>query len=266
MPSKGKKQRKKIEAGKQEANALLDKGVSALQPFAAGGLNAFNQANAFLGLGTPEQKAAAEAQFKASPFFTGAANAFNSDAREIDASASNSGVLFSQSRQNAIAEAERNNFQNAFLQFLGLNQNQTGLGFQGAAGQANIFGQQGQNAFNAGLAKAGTVKGFAQKLSDAVSATNSIGQLAGVAGNVFQNPSSIFTSDRRLKSNLRATASHGPLTVYRWTWNDEAKALGLVGDEVGFIADEVEKIMPEAVTMKNGYQAVDYGMVAERLG
>lgn len=259
MPSKGKKQRKDISAGEAKSSALLDKGVSAFQPFASGGTNAFAQANALLGLGTPEQKAAAEAQFKASPFFTGAANAFNSDAREIDASASNSGVLFSQSRQNAIAEAERNNFQNAFLQFLGLNQGQSGAGLQAAGGQAGLFAQQGQNAFDAALGRAGTRKGFTQKLSDAVSATKSLGQLAGTAGQ-------FFSSDRRLKSNLRATASHGPLTVYRWTWNDEAKALGLVGDEVGFIADEVEKIMPEAVTMKNGYQAVDYGMVAERLG
>jgi len=252
--SGGRKKQKDISQGLEQSKQFTQQGAAALQPYAQGGLPAFNQANAFLGLGTPAQNAAAKAQFEASPFFAGGENAFGLEKDEIDAGLSNSGLLFSQSRQNAVADARQRNYQNALQQFLGLNQNQAGFGLQGASGQANLYGQQGLNALNAGFQKANTRQGF----------LGTLGQISQIGSN-FGSAYSGF-SDRRLKSNLRATASHGPLTVYRWTWNDEAEALGLSGDEVGFVADEVEKIMPEAVSMKNGYQTVDYGMVAERLG
>ena len=68
------------------------------------------------------------------------------------------------------------------------------------------------------------------------------------------------TSDERLKDNLV------PLTYnlqkldlingYNFDWKTES---GRVGKDVGVLAQEIEKIMPEAVmTRVNGYKAVDY--------
>lgn len=253
--SGGKKKRTDIQTGLDQANMATQQGVAAFQPFATGGLPAFNQANAFLGLGTPQQNAAARTQFEASPFFTGGQNAFGIEKDEIDAGLSNSGLLFSQSRQNAVADARQRNYQNALAQFLGLNSQQAGFGLQGAAGQAGLFNQQGQNAFAAGQAKANTRQGFLGTLGQISQIANNFGSAVGGTGGF---------SDRKLKRDVRPISSHGPLTVYRWTWNDEAKALGLSGDEVGFMADEVEKIMPEAVGSSNGYQTVNYGAVMER--
>ena len=72
-----------------------------------------------------------------------------------------------------------------------------------------------------------------------------------------------FASDIRLKD---AVTKIGELSdkigLYRWKWNDAAKALGIDTEEVGVLAQEVEAVMPEAVsTAPNGYKQVRYDMV-----
>lgn len=75
----------------------------------------------------------------------------------------------------------------------------------------------------------------------------------------------IGLSDERLKENLVkfGTMENG-INVYRWDWKDEAK--GLVGDQPAFgvIAQEVQEIVPEAVTEgPDGYLRVNYGMIVQ---
>ena len=70
-------------------------------------------------------------------------------------------------------------------------------------------------------------------------------------------------SDIRLKD---AVTKIGELSdkigLYRWKWNDAAKDLGIDTPEVGLLAQEVEAVMPEAVsTAPNGYKQVRYDMV-----
>ena len=70
-------------------------------------------------------------------------------------------------------------------------------------------------------------------------------------------------SDTRLKD---AVTKIGELSdkigLYRWKWNDAAKDLGIDTPEVGLLAQEVETVMPEAVsTAPNGYKQVRYDMV-----
>lgn len=250
--SGGKKKRRDIQKGLDQANAATQQGVQALNPYAQGGLPAFNQANAFLGLGTPEQNSAALGQFNASPFKTIGETNFGLEKDAIDAGLSSNGLIFSSARQNAVEDARQRNAQNAFLQFLGLNQAQSGAGLQAAGGQANLYGQQGINAFNAGQAKAGTRQGF----------LGALGQISQIGKN-FGDANTGF-SDRRLKSNIAKIDDFGPLSVYIWRWNEDAEELGLHGEDVGFIADEVEKLIPEAVGMDRGYQTVDYAKVMER--
>lgn len=64
-------------------------------------------------------------------------------------------------------------------------------------------------------------------------------------------------SDRRLKediSPLGYEVAGLPVYSFRYVWGQ---------DGVGFMADEVEKIYPEAVFEVSGYKAVDYGMIME---
>ncbi len=67
------------------------------------------------------------------------------------------------------------------------------------------------------------------------------------------------TSDARLKKNVSTLTSGlalvNQLRGVRYNWKDEAKA----GNKVGFIAQEVEAVLPElVVTKKDGFKAVNY--------
>lgn len=250
--SGGKKKRKDIQQGLDQSKAFTEQGAAALQPYAQGGRPAFDNANAFLGLGGAAAQQQAGQNFKNSLFYTGGQNAFGLEKDAIDSGLSNQGLLYSSARLNAVEDARQRNYQNALAQYLGLNQAQSGVGFAGASGQAGLYGQQGQNALNAGFQTANTRQGILGNLKT----ISEIGANFGQAASGF--------SDRRLKADIKKIDDYGPLSVYHWRWNDAAKELGLSGDEVGFMADEVEQIMPEAVGVKSGYQTVDYGAVMER--
>lgn len=77
------------------------------------------------------------------------------------------------------------------------------------------------------------------------------GGLAGLGGAAMRF---IPWSDRRLKENIKriGTADNGlPIYSYRYVWGGPV--------HIGVMADDVEKVMPEAVhTMPNGFKAVDY--------
>ena len=75
-----------------------------------------------------------------------------------------------------------------------------------------------------------------------------IGALGSVA--------SAFISDERLKENIEKVGSYKGLNVYEYNY------LWSPTKWVGFIAQEVEKIIPEAVLNVNGFKVVDYGKVA----
>ena len=78
------------------------------------------------------------------------------------------------------------------------------------------------------------------------SALSSLGQIAGIA--------SMF-SDERLKENITQIGSFNGLGVYEFNY------LWSPAKMIGFIAQEVEKVLPEAVKEILGYKAVDYGKV-----
>ena len=75
-----------------------------------------------------------------------------------------------------------------------------------------------------------------------------IGALGSVA--------SAFISDERLKENIEKVGSYKGLNVYEYNY------LWSPVKWVGFIAQEVEKIIPEAVLNVNGFKIVDYGKIS----
>jgi len=70
-------------------------------------------------------------------------------------------------------------------------------------------------------------------------------------------------SDIALKDNIQKIGqTKGGNNWYSWTWNDKAEKLGLSGESSGVIAQEIQKVRPEAVKEVDGYLAVNYSMVA----
>lgn len=84
---------------------------------------------------------------------------------------------------------------------------------------------------------------------------SALGTIAGAAISKY--------SDRRMKKDIKliGTLKNG-LNLYSFEYRDEFKDLAGYGKHVGVMADEVERVIPDAVTvMPNGYKAVNYGLV-----
>lgn len=89
-----------------------------------------------------------------------------------------------------------------------------------------------------------TAEGFGQAISG-------IGSLIGLF------------SDARLKQKIQKIGqSKNGHNIYIWKWNAKAKELGIDTPEIGVIAQEVIKYMPEAVIKDaNGFYKVNYGVL-----
>ena len=67
--------------------------------------------------------------------------------------------------------------------------------------------------------------------------------------------------DRRLKDNVNHIGKLGRFDIYSWIWNAAAEELGLVGPGIGVMADEVEEIVPAAISERSGFKTVNYAMI-----
>lgn len=73
-------------------------------------------------------------------------------------------------------------------------------------------------------------------------------------------------SDDRLKTNVQHTGYENGIPTYQWEWNEKAADLNLFGKSHGTLASEVEKIRPDAVSMKDGYKVVNYDAIGVKHG
>ena len=99
-----------------------------------------------------------------------------------------------------------------------------------------------------------TSSGFgSQGFSGGASPFSQIASAAGTAAS--------FMSDVRLKNEITFVGKlENGIKIYKWKWNEKGKELA--GDQVefGVLAQEVQKIVPEAViTGPDGYLMVNYG-------
>ena len=94
--------------------------------------------------------------------------------------------------------------------------------------------------------------------SSSVMGDQLMGGSSGGGGNSWTSPIDFSQySDRRLKTNIKLIGKYkNGLNKYTWTY--------LWGvDGMGAMADEVEKLIPEAVSEFNGYKAVNYALLGE---
>jgi len=125
------------------------------------------------------------------------------------------------------------------------------------AQMANIQGMLGQQTGLAGLY--GGIYG------------NLLGGLGGLltAGDKTGTPwwwDKVFSSDVRLKENITkvGTTADG-INLYTWDWTEDAKSLVKDQPAYGVIAQEVQHIIPEAVsTGTDGYLMVNYSKIFNR--
>lgn len=79
-------------------------------------------------------------------------------------------------------------------------------------------------------------------------------------------PAAAAASDPRLKTNKKVIGKFHKLKVYTWNWIKELKGTGIENNPtIGFMANEVLDIFPEFVHKINGFYAVDYPGVINKL-
>ena len=177
--------------------------------------------------------------------------------RSIDRQSSKMGGLGGGSR---LKELSRFNQQlaneqlgNRLNQLGGLAQSDIGIGSNLANMRTGLAGAQAQGLQNMGTSLSNQYSNVASAKNQGGSNMLQMGMMA--AG----------FSDRRLKENIHKVGETNGLAVYKWDWRKEYE--WLVKDQVpiGFIADEVKKLYPEAVqTNKDGFQFVNYSMILEQ--
>ena len=118
---------------------------------------------------------------------------------------------------------------------------------QATTGGADLLGAASQQ-YNAALGN--------QNMQNA-SQSNLNSGLMGLAG------AGIMASDIRMKENIKQVYSlANGLPVYEYEYKPEFKDLAGHGKFVGVMAQDVQKVIPDAVlTLDNGYLAVDYGKI-----
>lgn len=86
-------------------------------------------------------------------------------------------------------------------------------------------------------------------------------------GNYSPNPDAtthrMGSSDRRLKENVRRVGCHPyDFGLYLFNYKPEYRDAWGHGRQFGVMADEVEKVMPKAVSVHpDGYKMIDYAML-----
>jgi hypothetical protein len=98
----------------------------------------------------------------------------------------------------------------------------------------------------------GDYGGMSTSKTPGPSGMSTIGSLAGIVGNLAP----VFgMSDERLKENIEQVGVLNGFNIYRFNYLWSPKKF------IGVIAQEVERIMPEAVKKVNGWRMVNYGVL-----
>lgn len=136
--------------------------------------------------------------------------------------------------------------------------------FQGFYNQANVAGPDLLGATN---------QQYAQQMAgynaDQAAQSSMLSGLMGLGGAALMSPAGTFTgagglfsklSDIRTKENIKQVGQlDNGLNVYEYTYKPE---FDIPGIHVGVMAQEVIKVKPEAIVMRDdGYMAVNYAMI-----
>lgn len=211
--------------------------------------------------GQPMDQAQLIEQAKASPLYQSILGSRRSGEQAILRNASATGGLRS-AAPSALAydynvQLENRALLDAFNQQQQRQDYERELNLGGLGALAGLRGNEGmiaQTMGNIGETKAQGIVGAGQ--AEASGMQNAIGTLLGIGSLGAQAG---WFSDIRLKEDVRPEGKMFGYDWYRWKWNKTAQdKFGLTGEGVGVIAHHVHESQPEAVTVRDGYLAVDY--------
>ena len=108
-----------------------------------------------------------------------------------------------------------------------------------------------------------TNQGFQNQLAQTQQANQARSERTSAFGSVLQGAGSLagaaaIFSDRNLKENIEPIGTENGHNIYKFSYK------GKDTKHIGVMAQEVEKIMPEAVTEVDGFKAVNYDMIGVR--
>lgn len=155
------------------------------------------------------------------------------------------GALRSGGTDLMLAENQRRNQLQGYQNALG--------GLSSLANLPSNAGQIAQQTAGIGQTLGQGIVGAAQSQQAANQA--GFGNLLGL-GSLGLSAFSAFC-DPALKNDAQKIGEMEGYSIYRWTWNDKAKPLGLEGYGYGPMADEIETYEPERITIKHGYKFVN---------
>ena len=137
------------------------------------------------------------------------------------------------------------------------NQQMTGL--QGLAGLPSMAPQIAQQTSAIGQTYAQGTTAAAQAQQQGIQ--GAVSNVMGVAGLGLEAYKAGMFSDRRLKKNIKKIGEYKGRNWYSWDWNIVAQKMGLKGNTVGCMADEVYATNPEAILIKNLFMMIDYAKI-----
>lgn len=237
------------------------KAIGGMQPYAAAGAPALAQQQAILGLSGTGEQAKAIAALEASPLYQAQVR---QGEEALLQSASATGGLRGGNVQAALSQFRPQMLQNQIdLQYSRLGgltelgqtttQNLARLGQASAAGQG-VAGMESARAISGLYGDIG-----ASQAGRAIAEQKAQGQfqsgLLNLGGQLLPGVGKLF-SDQRLKRNIRKLGSRPDgLGVYEfdYVWGG--------GKNIGLMAQEVINVYPHAVSMVDGYFAVNYDQV-----
>jgi hypothetical protein len=120
-----------------------------------------------------------------------------------------------------------------------------------AAILANIATQSGSQVAGRPSPGIGNDPGYLETIGKAVAGV-------GTGIGATQTPS---PSDPRLKTDIHKLGKHNGHNLYSWKWNEEGRRLTGLEYGAGVMADEVLEKDPAAVSMQDGYLAVNYSRI-----
>lgn len=191
----------------------------------------------------------------------------NQGSQNVLRNAAQTGTLNSGGTLNALQQQGQGTAQQTYNNYVNQLQPFLGASNTSAGGIANVNTGLGtslnsnQNTIAQMLWNAATGQGNAQAnadLANNTAAANQFGAISQGIGTALQ--AAALFSDERLKENIKEVGElkdGQPVYSYRYIWDDPGMT------RIGLMAQDVEKINPDAVSEVAGYKAVDYQRATE---
>ncbi len=156
----------------------------------------------------------------------------------------------------------------AIPQDIGLAIEQMLAGRQGQLAQGGFTGVQNVAQLGAGTAQgiAGSRTQQGENLSSGILA-DAQAKAAGISNAIkIASTAAMAFSDPRLKTNVMKVSEIGNLDVFEWDWIPETKGTAVESQPtLGFMATQIEEKYPEFVGVIDGFKAVMYGPLLDKL-